>query len=150
MSTNKLPRGLRNNNPLNIRRTKTVWKGMRKEQTDAQFCQFEDIMYGWRAAFWLLTRTYYYQHHCTTPQAIIMRWAPPQDHNDTNAYINRVCAMTGLKPADPIPIPGMRCTEWLKLGAAMAIVENGTAALDYFALLDGWQLCRDDAAKGGL
>ena len=28
-----LPRGIRNNNPLNIRRTKDQWLGMKKEQT---------------------------------------------------------------------------------------------------------------------
>ena len=56
-----LPRGIRNNNPLNIRRTaKDQWKGLRAQQTDASFCQFERMEYGWRAAFYLLTRTYYH------------------------------------------------------------------------------------------
>lgn len=54
-----LPRGIRNNNPLNIRRTaKDQWQGLRAQQTDANFCQFESLEYGWRAAFYLLTRTY--------------------------------------------------------------------------------------------
>ena len=45
-----LPRGIRNNNPLNIRRTaKDQWKGLRAQQTDASFCQFESLEYGWRA-----------------------------------------------------------------------------------------------------
>ena len=34
-----LPRGIRNNNPLNIRRSKDKWKGLRAVQADAQFCQ---------------------------------------------------------------------------------------------------------------
>ena len=39
-----LPRGIRNNNPLNIRRTaKDQWKGLRAQQTDASFCQFESM-----------------------------------------------------------------------------------------------------------
>ena len=46
-----LPRGIRNNNPLNIRRGKDQWKGLRAQQTDASFCQFESLEYGWRAAF---------------------------------------------------------------------------------------------------
>jgi len=29
-----LPRGIRNNNPLNIRRSKDQWLGMKKEQTN--------------------------------------------------------------------------------------------------------------------
>ena len=53
-----LPRGIRNNNPLNIRRSKDQWQGMKKEQTDGAFCQFENLAYGWRASFMLLTRTY--------------------------------------------------------------------------------------------
>ena len=58
-----LPRGIRNNNPLNIRRTaKDQWKGLRAQQTDASFCQFERLEFGWRAAFYLLTRTYYYKY----------------------------------------------------------------------------------------
>ena len=33
-----LPRGIRNNNPLNIRRSKDQWQGLRAQQTDASFC----------------------------------------------------------------------------------------------------------------
>ena len=44
-----LPRGIRNNNPLNIRRSKDQWQGLRAQQTDASFCQFETLEYGWRA-----------------------------------------------------------------------------------------------------
>ena len=36
-----IARGIRNNNPLNIRRSKDKWQGMKALQTDAQFCQFE-------------------------------------------------------------------------------------------------------------
>ena len=52
-----IARGIRNNNPLNIRRSKDKWQGMKALQTDAQFCQFETMPYGWRAAFVMLTRT---------------------------------------------------------------------------------------------
>ena len=70
-----LPRGIRNNNPLNIRRTaKDQWKGLRAQQTDASFCQFESLDYGWRAAFYLLTRTYYHKYRLFTIRAIISRW----------------------------------------------------------------------------
>lgn len=150
-SQRKLPRSLRNNNPLNIRRTSTLWKGQLsgKAATDMLFCQFDSAKWGWRAAFWLLTRTYYHKWGLHTVRDIIMRWAPPQDRNDTEAYISRVCTMTGLTATETLPIPTLRCTEWMKLAVAMAVVESGTQALDYFAMLDGWQLCRDDAAKGG-
>ena len=85
-----LPRGIRNNNPLNIRRTaKDQWQGLRAQQTDASFCQFESLDYGWRAAFYLLTRTYYHKYRLFTIRAIISKWAPPQE-NLTSTYIANV------------------------------------------------------------
>ena len=44
------PRGIRNNNPLNIRRTNTVWQGMKEELTDKEFVEFISMAYGYRAA----------------------------------------------------------------------------------------------------
>ena len=100
-----LPRGIRNNNPLNIRRTaKDQWKGLRAHQTDASFCQFESLDYGWRAAFYLLTRTYYHKYRLFTIRAIINKWAPPQE-NLTATYIQNVSRLTGIPPDEPI---GMR------------------------------------------
>ena len=79
------PRGLRNNNPLNIRRNPNEhWKGQKHSQTDAQFVQFVDMKYGWRAAFKVL-RTYYYVHKLYTIEQIISRWAPASDNNNTEA-----------------------------------------------------------------
>ena len=46
------PRGLRNNNPLNIRRNnKTNWIGQCNKQEDRSFVQFRSMPYGYRAAF---------------------------------------------------------------------------------------------------
>ena len=39
-----LPRGIRNNNPLNIRRSKDQWKGLAETQNDRAFCQFKSSM----------------------------------------------------------------------------------------------------------
>ena len=87
-----LPRGIRNNNPLNIRRGKDQWQGLRAQQTDASFCQFESLEYGWRAAFYLLTRTYYHKYRLFTIRAIINKWAPPHE-NLTSTYIENVCRL---------------------------------------------------------
>ena len=148
-----LPRGIRNNNPLNIRRTaKDQWKGLRAQQTDTSFCQFESLEYGWRAAFYLLTRTYYHKYRLFTiraiinrwapPKAIINRWAPPKE-NLTATYIENVCRLTGIPPDEPIGIPSDQPARWMALGVAMAIQENGTDSLDYFAMLRGWELARE-------
>ena len=48
----KVARGLCNNNPLNIIRSRAIqWKGQRTEQTDRRFVQFENMPMGYRAAF---------------------------------------------------------------------------------------------------
>ena len=46
-----MTRGLRNNNPLNIRRNNTKWQGLSVTQTDKSFFQFKTMAYGYRAAF---------------------------------------------------------------------------------------------------
>ena len=92
-----IPRGIRNNNPLNIRRSKDQWQGLRALQTDPSFCQFETLEYGWRAAFKLLTRTYYHTYRLFTIRAIINKWAPPNE-NKTEAYIKNVSRLTGIGP----------------------------------------------------
>ena len=137
------PRGIRNNNPLNIRRSNDKVTGLSAQQNDASFCQFESMEYGWRAAFWLLTRTYYHQYRLFTIRAIIQKWAPPHENN-TRAYINNVSRLTGIAPDEPIGIPSDQPARWMAIATAMAIQENGTTALDYFAMLRGWTLCRQD------
>ena len=138
-----LPRGIRNNNPLNIRRSKDKWKGMAEVQTDCAFVQFKSLEWGWRAAFWLLTRTYYHKYRLFTIRGIISKWAPPIE-NKTEAYIANVSRLTGIAPDEPLGIPSDQPSRWMMVAAAMAIQENGTTSIDYFALLRGWQLCRDD------
>ena len=134
-----LPRGIRNNNPLNIRRGKDQWKGLRAQQTDAQFCQFESLEYGWRAAFYLLTRTYYHKYRLYTIRMIINKWAPPNE-NQTSKYIENVCRLTGIAPDEPIGIPSDQPARWMMVGRAMAIQECGMEGLDDFAMLRGWGL----------
>ncbi len=148
-TTNKQqPRGLRNCNPLNIRITpeqrqgKKRWLGMCEEQADRAFCQFKSAEWGWRAAFILLTRNYYHLQRLHCVRTIVSRWAPPADGNNTEAYIRRVCELTRLLPDEDLGMPTMNPTTWMKLALAMAIVENGPAQLDYYAMLDGWELAR--------
>ena len=138
-----LPRGIRNNNPLNIRRSKDQWQGLRAQQTDASFCQFESLEYGWRAAFLLLTRTYCHKYRLYTIRMIISKWAPPRE-NLTATYIQNVSRLTGIAPDEPIGIPSYQPQRWMAVGMAMAIQENGTESLDYFAMLRGWGMCREN------
>lgn len=81
-------RGIRNNNPANIRRG-CAWKGLTEKQTDKEFCQFISMTWGVRALLVTL-RTYVVKHKLHTIPQIIERWAPPQDGNATNRYIEFV------------------------------------------------------------
>lgn len=82
------PRGIRNNNPLNIRLGDN-WQGLRQKQTDKAFCQFVSMEYGLRAAFVILFN--YLKKKVDTPEKIIKRWAPPTE-NKTDSYIEFVCS----------------------------------------------------------
>lgn len=56
MSQIKQPRGIRNNNPGNIRRSSDPWQGLAKEQIDREFFKFKSSVYGIRALARLLGR----------------------------------------------------------------------------------------------
>jgi len=108
------PRGIRNNNPLNIRVSKDAWLGEvpKFEKKDAVFEEFVSPLYGLRAAAKLLIK-YFTVYHLETLTKIISRWAPPEE-NDTAAYIAAVSKDSGLHPdehltPDDIPTfqPGM-------------------------------------------
>ena len=115
---------------------------MAEVQTDRAFVQFKSLEYGWRAAFMLLTRTYYHTYRLFTIRAIISRWAPPNENN-TKRYIENVSRFTGIGPDEPLGIPSDKPACWMKLGAAMCIQECGAEGLDWIALLDGWAMARE-------
>lgn len=81
-------RGIRNNNPANIRRG-SYWRGLVNKPTDKEFCQFISMSWGVRALL-ITLRTYVVKHHLHTVREIITRWAPPTDGNNTERYIEYV------------------------------------------------------------
>ena len=68
--------------------------------------------------------------------------------DNSKAYVENVSRLTGIDPDEPIGIPSERPARWIALGMAMAIQENGFESLDYFAMLRGWEICRQDALSG--
>lgn len=96
-----IPRGIRNNNPLNIRIGNT-WLGERPSQecTDHEFEQFVAMEYGLRAGFCILRR-YIRHYHRTTIRAIITSWAPASE-NATDKYIEHVVQFTGIDADHPL------------------------------------------------
>ena len=99
----KISRGLRNNNPLNIRRNSTKWKGLAECQPDPEFFSFIDACWGYRAAFVTL-RNYFLRHSLKSLRGWIHRWAPPVE-NDTDAYVRAVVVLSGLGGNENMPRP---------------------------------------------
>ncbi|EDJ1488396.1 structural protein [Salmonella enterica] len=91
------PRGIRNNNPGNIR-WGDDWKGLvpKSQRTDKDFCQFTTPEYGIRAMIVIL-RNYQRKHGLNTITGIINRWAPTNENN-TQAYIDSVAKSTDVAP----------------------------------------------------
>ena len=123
-------RGIRNNNPLNIRHSADRWQGARKEQTDKAFVQFENMAYGYRAAWKVLDS--YWKHFRKRQKPynvrnIIARWAPPSE-NHTEAYIRHVVKLSGLGANENLvrPSNGRQLKRMALLITAMTCVENGT------------------------
>lgn len=134
----KVPRGIRNNNPLNIRKGSN-WKGLREVQTDPAFCQFKSMVWGIRAAFRLM------HNHITgfggsrprreTVSELVSVWAPATE-NDTKAYIANVCKWADCTPATHIDphddvliisiaraMAKVECGQWLDIQLFIAAYE---------------------------
>lgn len=84
-------RGIRNNNPGNIRVSKDQWEGMTGD--DGAFVTFDSPESGVRALGKNLLS--YSRQGYDSIEKIINRWAPPNE-NDTKAYIDSVVAATGI------------------------------------------------------
>lgn len=126
MAPNKqISRGLRNNNPLNIKIGNT-WLGEVTNPTDPTFEQFVSLRYGLRAAF-IILRRYIRHYNRKTIRAIISSWAPEVEPLLT-AYINNVVKFTGIDPDVEIDYANKRTM--CKIVAAMARVECGQEISD--------------------
>ena len=137
MSSKVTPRGIRNNNPLNIR-VGNNWQGEQKPNTDGAFEQFTTMQYGYRAAFNLL-KTYMGKYRCRTVRLIIQKWAPPRENN-TEAYIKRVTEISKINP--DFTIAFWHRQTMIDLAYAMTIVENGVA-VDKEIISQGYDLIED-------
>ncbi|MGH6959718.1 MAG: structural protein [Dongiaceae bacterium] len=93
---NALPRGIRNRNPGNIRKSRDRWKGLAPLQSDPAFFVFEAPLWGIRAMAVIL-RNYQRRHGLKSLAQIIARWAPASE-NDTAGYVAAVSKAMGIGP----------------------------------------------------
>jgi hypothetical protein len=112
------PRGIRNNNPGNIREGDD-WRGLTGVD-DAGFCQFDTPEHGIRALTRVLM-SYQFKHGLRTLRQMISRWAP-ESENDTDAYIESVCRQCYASPDNPYTLTPSRL---LPLVVAIIKHENG-------------------------
>lgn len=117
-----IPRGIRNNNPGNLRRSRDKWLGLSATQTDPEYWQFDRPEYGLRAMGVVLLN-YAARHGLRTVRGIVGRYAPEHE-NPTDSYIANVAGRLRVGPDDVIDVAG-RLPELMR---AMAIQENGAAA----------------------
>lgn len=127
-TTRRPTRGVRNNNPGNIRHAyNTNWQGAVPGRPDAEFVTFISPEMGVRALVRTLL-TYFKQHKLKSVRAILNRWAPPRgDRNgslpggeyrqNTAAYVDAVCR---------------------EMGRALDTTINADQALD----VDSWRIMR--------
>ena len=115
-----ISRGMRNNNPLNIR-IGNVWLGEVSNPTDPDFEQFVHIKYGLRAAFILLRRYINHYRRNTVPM-ILAAWAPSTENNTTK-YIDFVCQRANITSTQSLTYTDRPVM--IQLVKAMAKYESG-------------------------
>ncbi|MDD4394705.1 MAG: structural protein P5 [Bacteroidales bacterium] len=128
------PRGIRNNNPLNIRKSRDFFQGEVAAPTDKSFKQFTTPAYGYRAAFVIMFT--YLTRGNNTIDKIIKTWAPPTENN-TESYIANVTKRSGVGRYKVLTVNSG--SDYRKIVAAMCHCENGTDA-DMTALNEGFAL----------
>lgn len=112
------PRGIRNNNPLNIRNNaQNKWVGQ-VGIDDKGFCVFDTPLNGIRAAAKILKS--YSNNNVKTIRQIVFRWTSGDLVSTQNNYVNYVAGRLGVS-ADV----QLNTNNWAALLMAMSYFENG-------------------------
>ncbi|MFA0443029.1 structural protein [Vibrio sp. 10N.286.49.C2] len=127
----QLNRGIRNNNPLNIRISNNAWTGKVTPSQDKAFETFSDHKYGFRAAA-KLVRNYQMLYGLNSINEIIGRWAPSHE-NDTANYSQFVAGQLNVSPNAALNLADNELLA--RLVHAMSIMEVGR----YYSLSDAKQ-----------
>ncbi len=119
-----MTRGLRNNNPGNIRKGGDTFQGEKLPSSDPAFKQFTTMPYGYRAMF--VTLATYIGKGFNTIEKIISRWAPSNENN-TDGYIKNVARMSKVTKTKVLTTSDGQLIK--AIVAAMSYVENGLPAV---------------------
>ena len=130
-----MSRGLRNNNPGNISRSKVRYKGEVHPSRDPEFKEFSTMAYGYRAVIVLLD-TYRSRYGLNTIRQMLNRYAPPED-NFTEGYVRFVSDYSGVMPDEIVDTRAEK--DMIPIVSAMSKIENGVAA-NIADVERGWEL----------
>lgn len=139
------PRGIRNNNPLNLQYVPGQPGLDPNNPTDGRFGRYLTAQQGVASAVTQLQR--YSDQGITTVAGIISKWSPASENGaaNTNAYINQVSSALGVKPTDPINVHDPAVVT--KLVSAMGQHENGQP-IDPMAVQGGVKIAFGQSAPG--
>lgn len=112
------------NNPFNIRKSLSRWKGLTARGSEKGFCEFVDVCYGVRA-FIILIHNYIHIKGLRTVRQIVSTYAPKSE-NDTEGYIRYVCFSTGFDDDDVL-----KDRDIIDLGVAMSVMEGNPIRKDF-------------------
>ena len=116
-----LPRGVRNHNPGNLRKSQDPWQGLAAQQPDKEFFTFKEPKWGVRAIARTLI-TYQDRHNRNTIRELISRWAPPNENN-TEVYVKLVAKAVGVSADEVVDLQRYEVLE--PLVKAIIKHENG-------------------------
>ncbi|WP_193368494.1 hypothetical protein [Pelagibius marinus] len=141
-----MPRGIRNNNPGNIKRADGIqWKGLADEddmnivqKRETTFCVFSEPKWGLRALARVL-RNYQRLHNLRTTLQMISRWAPPSDNNLTQTYAEAVANYLNIDVNEPIDFEA-NADLAVRMMHAIIRQENGTQPYTTAQLHEGYRL----------
>lgn len=119
-------RGLRNNNPGNLEKSKSPWQGKvpHSQNTDGRFEQFESIEMGLRAL--MINARTLINRGKNTIEKLIYTWAPPSKNNSKN-YADYVAKQMGI--AKDKVFEKLDKDFFIRLAKAITAVENGENSL---------------------
>ncbi len=128
-------RGIRLNNPGNLRISNQSWLGKVAPSKDHDFETFDTLEHGIRAIAKIILNDYH--HGMDTIEDIISKYAPSSE-NDTAAYIASVCAFCGYDANAHLMLTTL--TDLMPIVQAIIIHENGSCPYTDEQIKNGCQM----------
>lgn len=128
MSTRK-PRGIQNNNPLNLKRCCRLRKGEDPSTMLGDYCKFDALRWGWRSAFILLFDAY--ACGSRTRREIVHDLFPEEHGYHPEAYLRKMREVTNISWDYPLSSPEDNCSTWMILAEEICYGMNSTDDFDH-------------------